>query len=782
MNKHRRLYRAAWWIALSLPVQGLALSVVSVHASESRQPTEDQVQVDVTKICESVVAGNFGTGAERLTKALVEDPTNPGLQRLDGWFKEWNELEDRRGKLRKRLLDTYVSIAEEAIEGEKWLRAADAAREALTLVEDAAAIRDKDWFKAIASEVEETAQDRSNKEEWFEAYRYYSVLDRMYVEGESAYRSLADHSQAKARLVVVYNPENDWKKMVRDVGDDLVAEAFRHVQDNYQRAPDFSKITQAGIKALILLGDTPQLRKTFSSLEDETKRREYVDQLTDLLNRNKDREISGFHPATDVFQEARRINRNTVDVDERVVTFEYLRAAMDSLDKFSSIIWPSEKVDFQKLTEGEFSGVGIQIRKDDASRYLFVVTPLDGTPAYQAGIEPGDLIVAVEEQSTENLSLNEAVSQITGKKGTQVKLTIRRRNAASQWIEKVIPLTRDDIQINTIKGLTRPETGHGWNYMVDPVQKIAYVRVTNFMKRTVEDLDEALDWLLDKERMNALILDLRSNPGGVMAAALQMSDRFLEHGEIVSTYREREGERPRPTTNNANRSKTLPDFPMVVLLNDQSASASEIVAGALQGNARADIVGQRSFGKASVQNVYPMALETCFLKLTTAHYMVPSGGGRRDIHRHQDSTEWGVEPDVALPVMTMEEAKVIRLNREREIIQSSGLEQEGWTLVVEDETAADEKDEKNDGANDAQAEDKTAQSDAAVESDAVSPQEDEEGADLAIRLQKIYDSVPAVDPQLEAALFVLRAKLLADSDPQDVLANRVQPEPEAATQ
>jgi carboxyl-terminal processing protease len=289
----------------------------------------------------------------------------------------------------------------------------------------------------------------------------------------------------------------------------------------------------------------------------------------------------------------------------------------------------------EKTTEGEFGGVGIRIEPDDAKN-IVVVMPLPDTPASRAGVKPGDVITRINGKSAKGLSTDSAVKIITGMAGTNVTLTMRSLNGAV----KDYVLRREMIKVASIEGST-PKSEGQWNYMLDPDEKIGYIRLTSFSKTTAEDLGQALDDL-KANQARAIILDLRYNPGGLLDTAKKVVNKFIDHGVIVSTHADRVTSNPR-TEMDADPRDLQTNLPLVVLVNQYSASASEIVSGALKDWHRALIVGQRTFGKGSVQMLFPLDTKKAYLKLTTSHYYLPSG---RCIHREENSTTWGVDPDV----------------------------------------------------------------------------------------------------------------------------------------
>jgi carboxyl-terminal processing protease len=263
------------------------------------------------------------------------------------------------------------------------------------------------------------------------------------------------------------------------------------------------------------------------------------------------------------------------------------------------------------------------------------MTPLPGTPAYKAGVRAGDVILSINGKSTEGFKTQDAVEMLKGKPGEEVKITVL--HLGKEETEE-IPIVRDVIQLATVRGDHYLEDGH-WDYMADPENKIGYIRLTNFSRRSADELREALE-TLKAQGMKGLIFDLRFNPGGLLSQATEISDMFVESGKIVSTKGKNTPEREWTAT----KEGTYSGFPMAVLVNRYSASASEIVSACLQDHERAEVIGERTWGKGSVQNVIQLENGESALKLTTASYHRPSG---KNIHRFPDAKEedeWGVMP------------------------------------------------------------------------------------------------------------------------------------------
>jgi carboxyl-terminal processing protease len=303
-------------------------------------------------------------------------------------------------------------------------------------------------------------------------------------------------------------------------------------------------------------------------------------------------------------------------IDLKKLMYGAVSGMLRELDPHSSFLKPEEYKELQVETKGKFGGLGIEITTRDG--ILTVISPLEGTPADKAGIQAGDQIVKIDDQPTQDMSLTEAVQKMRGPKGTKVKLTIIRKGERKPL---EFDLTRDTISIQSVKWRTL-EPGYG------------YIRISSFQSGTVNDLRKALDQLeSDNHPLQGLVLDLRNDPGGLLDQAVEVADEFIDEGLIVYTGGRLENQKMRFE---AHKNSKPRNFPIVVLVNSGSASASEIVAGALQDHKRAIILGEPTFGKGSVQTVIPMS-DGSALRLTTSLYYTPSG---RSIQAK------GIEPDI----------------------------------------------------------------------------------------------------------------------------------------
>ena len=311
------------------------------------------------------------------------------------------------------------------------------------------------------------------------------------------------------------------------------------------------------------------------------------------------------------------LDRYIDEVSPEVAVEGAIRGMLKTLDPHTNFLNATDYQEMMEEQHGSFSGLGIVISKPTVDRPLTVISPIEGTPAYRAGIRPGDVISQIEGVDTLDMTVDQALKRLRGAKGTQVSITITRPGEDSPLHYTI---TRDDIPTRSIQ----------YAFMMRP--EIGFVRVTNFTQTTDRELEEKLR-LLKSAGMNRLILDLRGNPGGLLEQAVRVADKFLAKGQKVVYTRGRT--RGSDQEYLATGMGTHVDFPLIILVNKYSASASEIVAGAIQDHDRGLIIGKTTWGKGLVQTVYPLSHRSA-LALTTAHYYTPSG---RLIQRDFESLE-----------------------------------------------------------------------------------------------------------------------------------------------
>jgi carboxyl-terminal processing protease len=344
-------------------------------------------------------------------------------------------------------------------------------------------------------------------------------------------------------------------------------------------------------------------------------------QLTDPLIAQETKRVKSTYENLDLFGDIfERIRSSYVEeIDEEKLIESAISGMLTSLDPHSSYMAPEDFSTMQVQTRGEFGGLGIEVTQENG--FIKVVSPIDDTPADNAGIEAGDFITKVDGESTLGKTLDEAVDKMRGPVGSEIIITVVREGVDEPFDVSII---RDTIEIKAVKARSEGKT--------------VVLRVSSFTSKTYPNLKESLEKEINAagglEYINGVVVDLRNNPGGLLNQAIRVSDAFLESGEIVSTRGRgaRDAERYNATPGDLTNGK-----PIVVLINGGSASASEIVAGALQDHHRAIIVGTKSFGKGSVQTIIPLSSDGAAMRLTTARYYTPSGRSIQSL---------GVSPDI----------------------------------------------------------------------------------------------------------------------------------------
>lgn len=350
------------------------------------------------------------------------------------------------------------------------------------------------------------------------------------------------------------------------------------------------------------------------------------------------------------------------------------RAMIDAMigtldDPYTVYVPPFAERDFNKDLRGKYVGIGSEVRIIDGE--LTIITPMDDSPSLEAGVRAGDVVLEIAGTSTKGKSVDDCIELLLGEAGTPVEIRVRRTTGE----EEDLTIVRRQIVTRTVEGIRR--IGRQWDYFLDEDLGIAYVALTQFNETSVPELRRALGEI-QQTGLNGLVFDLRGNPGGELSGAIDVSNLFLDGGEIVSV----EARRGEPRSYSAERAGTLPGFPMVVIVNAASASASEIVAGALKENDRAKVIGTRTYGKGSVQEVHQLPYNRGILKLTSAKYYLSSG---RNINRESESLEWGVDPSPGF-VMQINDLsgddmlKWIQEHRQYETIRDDvNLDEQHWS-------------------------------------------------------------------------------------------------------
>jgi len=456
------------------------------------------------------------------------------------------------------------------------------------------------------------------------------------------------------------------------------------------------------------------------------------------------------------------------EVDRRELLESALSGLTSKLDEHSQFIPPQSFEQFEDFLAQEFAGVGILVEQPEEGQPVRVITPLVGSPALRAGVLPGDQIITVDGEDVRKLPLRDVSDRLRGPIETEVVIEVLRDEESQETIKVV----REQIPLDSIVGDYRDEQSR-WVFRLKGQPRIAMIRCTSFGEKTVGELRRTL-LELDND-FDGLVFDLRGNAGGLLNAAVDVCDMFIEEGEIVST-RGRDPSR-KASSDWATRGTLVdPKIPMVVLIDGNSASASEIVAACLQDHRRAAVVGTRSYGKGTVQNVIMMEYGKSALKLTTARYYRPSG---RNIHRTADATdedEWGVVPDEGM-LVTLSDDQLRAVGKrwrraaypvweDREInslsdaLDTDVLETDELTAPIDPPLELPPRDEAESATEPSEATDEPASTDdPEATSDAASPTTGENTAEPTEQAEDLPVDDPMVDPQLKRAVEYLESKI-----------------------
>ncbi len=555
---------------------------------------------------------------------------------------------------------------------------------------------DEMFVKEVFQRAMDKASEFESEGKWLDAYiTCYSWLQAIDKDNKR-YSDNAEQVLEKANIVASFqdSPCETRKERYEGVKKEMFFRAINALDLNYVSTVDYRQMTTKAIKRCRLLAEV--MRASFSQIEqsavgeslgenclsrpDSHKIAAWSAGLADILEEVNASPVGMRKKQfTDVCEKALELNAQTVQLPRHLLIVQFAEAALSALDRYTTMVWPRQVQDFAKIMTNEFTGIGIEISKQKG--LLTVASLLPDTPAYYSGLDAGDVIEAVDGVSTKDMSLGCAVKNITGPAGTKVRLTIRRPGQEQSFD---ITIIRAKIIVPTIRGWQRTKTG-GWLYMVDEEEKIGYVRLTSFSDKTAGDLTSVLSEL-EAAGLRGLILDLRFNSGGLLDSAIKITDLFIKEGLIVS----RQPGRGFARYAMAHKRGTHPNYPLVVLINSYSASASEIVAGALADKThnRAILVGERTHGKGSVQEIihYP---EGGHLKYTMAYYHLPSGQRvkSKEAMEEQGRSDWGVGPNIEIKLRSDELKKRFDVQRDNDVLAKADHESSGTTELVKHSAA-----------------------------------------------------------------------------------------------
>ncbi len=690
----------------------------------------------------AILRGDYDSGRASVS-ALIERGSDPKAKQLQSWLDEFSGVSSARADVKQQTFAWNVEQAKKAHANNDVYLALTFTARATAYAPEEDTLEHADWANAIVDRALERAAELASNQKWSKATAYYTLAARVRPDDEEL-EKLGENAARHARIEVLYEDEEEFHRRMRGVEHRLLRDAANTIDKFYYEKPDFKRAADGALDNLEIVCETSTLYDYLHGVANPANREFFRARLEELRDKLDQAQQFGYKDFLKLYKEVAFASEKSVELPEGLLIAEFLEGALAKLDDFTSIVWPVDATEFDKMMMGGYSGVGIQLGIDEYTKRLKVITPLEDSPAIEAGIQAGDLIIEVDHKSTKGWTTEDAVRNIMGKAGTEVTLTMFRPSPG-ETID--YPLKRRDIVLKTIRGIDRLDDGRGeeWNYILDKDAGIAYVRLTGFQGESARELRRALEQARD-QGMRGLILDLRGNPGGLLDVAIDIVSLFVEKGaEVVSTSGISERRERYETGGRA----PFADLPLIVLINQASASASEILAGALQDHRRALVLGERSFGKGSVQRVMPLGPRTqARLKLTTALYYLPDG---RSPHKLPESDKWGIEPDWPIDLSPKEYGKVIDRENAAYIIKANGADDSSESSPESTNDALDAL--TDDSADDDDDQLLTPQEIKLLESDPV----------------KVADQ----DPQLETALLQMRVKLAANLPwPLDLVAQK----------
>jgi carboxyl-terminal processing protease len=707
----------------------------------------------------AILRGDYAAGRATVTRLLKQGQPPEQARRIRNWLDSYQQIVSSREELRQKTFDWNVEHAKEQLEKGDLYLALSFAAQATAYAADEAEYAASPWVQELRRQALAAAAEHAKNGKWAKAHAFYLLLSRIDEEDKEV-EELREQAERHARLEVVYKDEEDLQRRLEGVGYHILHRALKLIDEKYYTDPDFGRMAEGALDNLVALCTTTRLYEgpdaagEFDGVADPVAREYFLNKLVQERRQLEDAGAYGYKDLISLYNTVKEANEASVSLPKELLIVEYTEGALGALDDFTSVVWPSDSDEFDKMMVGNFVGVGIQLGVDEITGRLKVVTPLENSPALESGIQPGDLIIGVDGESTRGWTTEQAVREITGEAGTQVTLTMYRPGSGRK-ID--FELTRRPIELTTVRGVKRLGNGNGnvWDFMLEKDAGIAYIRLTNFNPGSASELEQALTEA-KKQGMRGLILDVRHNPGGLLEVAIATVSTFLDEGLVVKTEGAHETAQELPVTGDA----PFGDLPLVVLVNELSASASEILAGALRDHGRALVLGERSFGKGMVQRVYGLERTFSFmrskpearLKLTTALYYLPNGETPQKL---PEAKEWGVLPDRVVDLTPKEFSKVLEQQRNTFIIHNE----------AEPEEAADEEMREQELAK------LKADEEEESEREELLSEEDIE----LLRSDPL--EAPEVDPQLQTALLHLRVKLAANLPWPRQLAKKTEDNP-----
>jgi carboxyl-terminal processing protease len=713
---------AALGTAMAAPI---ALSAQDTGAQQTRAVSATDSQAWSNDLWAAAARGDQQGFVDLLNRApdRVRDPMlSDSAQSLSDALDEHavarqDKVQEHHAKVGEALA-TLADQPEPADREKALLEGMSAAIALHMLGDDKEGVLQDPQVKQLVAAADAEARTAEADGRWYAAAEMFERLHALY-EDEGTYLDDRTRQLKRLSLIALYAPERNHElrserlvesgeeplppfnpagesvqERLEDIEPLMLLYAMVNADRHHVSGSKMKDLLVSGLKGLRLLAETEDLYAAYPQLAEQEARARFVEAIASRTADVERAAIATDRTLQDVVRDVQSWNRQTVRLPDALVLRVFGDGAMRALDDYTEIIWPYDVRQFERSTRGNFSGIGVSIQMNN-KREIQVVTPLDGTPAQRAGVRAEDVIIAVNGDATFGISLNQAVDKITGPKGTPVDVTVRRGEEEEEE-EITFTIVRDTVELKTVKGWERIDAAEDhWDWMIDPIHGIGYVRLTGFTENTTEDFDKALAEM-STQGVQGLILDLRFNRGGLLDQAVEITSRFVDYTKsrssfgqvVVSTRNDRTDGTGMDPERLQRRNSPLPNIPVVVLINEGSASASEIVAGAIQDYAQASaakavVIGQTSFGKGSVQNVLPIDPERrssprALMKLTTQYYVLPGG---RMIHRVPGKLEHGVVPDMSVSMLPEKVAESLMLRQEADVLV---LDEQGNPPAIED--------------------------------------------------------------------------------------------------
>ncbi|MBN2592306.1 MAG: S41 family peptidase [Sedimentisphaerales bacterium] len=722
-NKKHVIHNLVWLFLLVTTV--LSSAAYSSKASESLS-VESGV---VGQAFELISEGQFDAADELIKQSNNEtsvqlDRAAPGLLQVVDQYKSISQQRqsaketayaEALAELEKLQSPTDTNDVNDANETDSLITALSAINKTVEFADDA---QKKNLLSdPFVKETMQKAIDKAAKYEvegkWLEAYtNCYGWLMAIDPDNEG-YSDYGQQLLDKATIAIAFedSPCETSAERFQGVKKDLFVRAISFLNTHYVNIINYNDLATDAVKRCKLLAEVISTSARLS--EDPNNHNQnsldaikgafapdklaaWSDGLAKLLDEAKPASsgLTRFdrNKFLDVFDNVLDLNKSTINLPETVLIAQFAEAALSALDPYTVIVWPRQVQDFEQMMTSEFTGIGIEISKQKG--LLTVSSLLLDTPAFNSNLDAGDIIEEVDGLVTKDMSLFCAAKKIKGPAGTNVKLKVRRPSEDKKVEDKHfdVTITRDTIVVPTVRGWQRSQAGK-WLHMIDEKNKIGFVRLTSFSSETAPALEKVL-FNLEERGMKGLIMDLRFNTGGLLDSAVAVADMFIEDGVIV---KRQSGLGRMPIYEAANKKGTHPNYPLVILTNSSSASASEIVAGALADEKykRATLVGTRTHGKGSVQGITGLDFlgGGAQLKYTMAYYHLPSGQRveSRDAMEKLGREDWGVAPNVEVDLRNDELKKMMEMQRDNDVLVKANHNGTNGDLkhTIEETLAAD---------------------------------------------------------------------------------------------